>query len=135
MVEFKAVISDPKSGKCFSTTVGGHQANSLVGKSIGDEVDGGFVNLPFYKLIITGGSDRAGFPMRKDISGSRRMGVLVAKSIGFQKVEKGVRKKRTFCGRTISPDITQINMKVTTRGNKEIEELLAKGADEEKKEE
>jgi len=135
MVEFKAVISDTKSGKSYSTTVGGHQANSLIGKSIGDEVDGGFVNLPFYKLVITGGSDRAGFAMRKDIAGSRRMGVLVAKSIGFRKVEKGVRKKRTFCGRTISPEIVQINMKVTARGTKGIEELLAATPEEKKKEE
>lgn len=57
MVEFEVVISDPKNGKSYQTKVEGHHANSLIGKRINDEVDGIFVNLPGYKLRISGGSD------------------------------------------------------------------------------
>ena len=122
MVEFKVVISDgPKS---WQIVVDGHHANSLVGKKIGDEVDGIFVSLPGYKLQITGGVDRDGFVMRKDVPGIGRKRILVSRSIGFKPKDKGVRKRITVCGNTISLNISQINMKVIKRGAKPIEELL-----------
>ncbi len=133
MAEFKVVISDgPKS---WQIIVDGHHANSLIGKKIGDEVDGIFVSLPGYKLQITGGTDKDGFIMRKDIPGIGRRRVLTAESVGFHPKDKGVRKRKTFCGNTISLNIAQINMKVIKRGAKPIEELLkAAGKLEEKKE-
>ena len=124
MVEFKANISDPKSGKTFQTVVSGHYANSLVGKKIGEEFDGIFVSLPGFKLILTGGSDKDGFPMRPDLTGQRRKKVLVAKSLGFKPKDKGVRRRKTFRGNVISPDIVQINMKITTHGSKNVEDLI-----------
>ena len=60
MAEFNAVVAEPSTGRSFKTTVSGRLANSLVGKKIGDEIDGVFVNLPGYKLTITGGSDGSG---------------------------------------------------------------------------
>ena len=60
MVEFKAVINDVKTGKSYQMDVSGHHANSLIGKKIGDVVDGIFVSLPGYKLTISGGSDKDG---------------------------------------------------------------------------
>jgi small subunit ribosomal protein S6e len=124
LVEFKTVISDPRSGKTYQWDVTGHHANSLVGKRIGDEVDGIFVNLPGYKLVVTGGSDQDGFPMRKDIPGPRRRKILITEGIGFHPDDKGVRKRKTIRGNTISPDTVQINMKITTHGSKSIEDLL-----------
>ncbi|KAA0005336.1 MAG: 30S ribosomal protein S6e [Thermoplasmata archaeon] len=123
MVEFKVVISDgPKS---WQIVVDGHHANSLVGKKIGDEVDGIFVSLPGYKLQITGGVDRDGFVMRKDVPGISRKRILTSKSIGFKPKDKGVRKRITVAGNTISLNISQINMKVIKKGAKPVEELLA----------
>jgi small subunit ribosomal protein S6e len=54
MVNFKVVVGDVKTGKSHNVTVSGHHANSLVGKNIGETVDGIFVGLPGYKLKITG---------------------------------------------------------------------------------
>ena len=71
MVEFKVVISDPKSGHSYTREVSGPHANALVGKRLKEEVDGIFVDLPGYKLQITGGSDKDGFPMRSDLPGPR----------------------------------------------------------------
>ena len=124
MVEFKANISDPKTGKTYQTVVSGHYANSLVGKKIGEEFDGIFVSLPGFKLILTGGSDKDGFPMRPDLPGQRRKKVLVSKSLGFKPKDNGVRRRKTLRGNIISPDIVQINMKITTHGSKNIEDLL-----------
>ncbi len=131
MAEFKVVISN--GNKSWQIVVNGHHANSLIGKKIGDEVDGIFVSLPGYKLQITGGTDKDGFVMRKDIPGIGRKKILTAESVGFKPKDKGVRKRRMFCGNTISLNISQINMKVIKKGTKPIEELLkAAGKLEEK---
>jgi len=124
LVEFKANITDPKTGKTYQTVVSGHYANSLVGKKIGEEFDGIFVSLPGFKLVLTGGSDKDGFPMRPDLTGQRRKKVLVSKSLGFRPKDDGVRRRKTFRGNVVSPDIVQINMKITTHGSKKVEELL-----------
>lgn len=124
MVEFKVVVSDPKNGKSYKAEISGHHANLLIGKKIGDEIDGVFVGLPSYKLTITGGSDRDGFPMKRSLPGTRRTKILMTRSVGCKEIELGVRKKKSIRGNILSPDIIQINMKITTQGAKSIEELL-----------
>lgn len=126
MVEFKAVINDVKSGKSYQVAVSGHHANSLIGRKIGDVVDGIFVGLPGYKLMITGGSDKDGFPMRRDLPGPRRSKILMSKGVGFNTAEKGLRAKKMVRGNTISPETIQINMKVKAQGSKSIEDLMKK---------
>lgn len=130
LADFRAVVSDPKEGKSYQVPVSGHHANSLIGKRIGDIVDGIFVGLPGYKLQITGGSDKDGFPMRKDLPGPRRKKLLISKSIGFNALEGGLRRRKNVRGNTVSPDTLQINLKVTQHGMKPVADLVKK---EEKK--
>ena len=125
MAEFKVVIADVKSGKTYNRDVSGQDANALIGKRIGDEIDGNFVGLPFYKLKITGGSDKSGIPMRQDLQGGRRKRVLLTEGVGFHPKDEGVREKKTVRGNTINPDIAQINMKIVKHGPKKIEDAFA----------
>ena len=134
MVEFKVIINDIKNGKSHQVQISGHHANSLIGKKIGDEVDGIFVQLPGYKLILSGGTDKNGFPMRKDFPGMGRRRLLLSKSKGFNAKEDGLRKKKSIRGNTINQDIVQINMKVTKYSSKPIDKLITK-EDKDKKEE
>ena len=131
MVEFKAVINDVKTGKTYQVPVSGHHANSLIGKKIGDVVDGIFVGLPSYKLTIRGGSDKDGLPMRDDLPGSRRKKILLTDSTGFNATESGLRRRKNVRGNTVGPDTVQINMIISQEGSKSVEELLP--AKEEKK--
>lgn len=124
LAEFKANISDSRDGRSFQATISGHHANSLIGKKIGDQIDGIFVGLPGYKLKITGGSDKDGFPMRKDMPGPKRMKILVSKGLGFRPKDNGVRRRKTMRGNAISPEIFQINLRVISHGAKKIEDLL-----------
>ncbi len=130
MADFRAVVGDPKDGKSYQVPVSGHHANSLIGKKIGDIVDGIFVGLPGYKLQITGGSDKDGFPMRSDLPGPRRKKLLVSKSTGFKDKKGGLRRRKNMRGNAVSPDTLQINLKVTQHGMKPVGDLVKK---EEKK--
>ena len=137
MVDFKVVVNDTKKGKSHQVQVSGHHANSLIGKKIDDEVDGIFISLPGYKLQITGGTDKDGFAMRRDVPGVGRRRLLLSKSQGFKPKEKGIRKKKSVKGNTINQDIVQINMKVVKYSSKPIEKLvnIEKKDEGEKKEE
>lgn len=129
MVEFKAVIADTKNGRSYNTVVTGQHANRLLGMKIGDEFDGLFVSLPGYKLRITGGSDKDGFPMRGDLPGQQRKKVVLSGGVGFHPTTKGQRRRKQLRGNTISADIVQINMKVTSFGPRPIEEQLKQEED------
>jgi len=124
MAEFKAVIADPKSGKTYKRDIAGQFANALVGRKLGEEIDGLFAGLPGFKLVITGGSDKDGFPMRRDIPGPRRRRILLSGGVGFHPARSGMRKKKTVRGNTISPDTLQLNLKITVRGPKSIEDAF-----------
>jgi len=124
MVEFKIVVNDTKDGKAHNVQISGHHANSLIGKKIGDEVDGIFISLPGYKLEITGGTDKNGFTMRRDFPGVGRRKLLLSKGLGFNSKEKGLRKKKSVRGNTINQDVVQINMKVVKYSSKPIDKLL-----------
>jgi len=124
MVEFKVVVNDTKNGKSHNILVSGHHANSLIGKKINDEVDGIFVSLPGYKLQITGGTDKNGFPMRTDLPGITRRRLLLSESKGFKPKDSGVRKKKSVRGNTVNQDVVQINMKVIKHSSKAIEDII-----------
>lgn len=127
MVEFKVVISDPKTGKAYQKVVSGANANKLIEKQIGDIINGTLVDLPpDYELQITGGSDKDGFPMRPDLPGTGRKRILLSGGVGYNPKEKGVRKRKTVRGRVISADIVQINMKVVKHGKIPLEEFFKK---------
>lgn len=134
MVEFKVVVNDIHSGKSYNIPVSGHHANSLIGKKINDEVDGIFVSLPGYKLKITGGTDKDGFPMRYDVPGSTRRRLLLSRGLGFKPKELGKRKKKSIRGNTINQEIVQVNMKIFKPGAKPIEEIIKGGGKPEAKE-
>ncbi len=124
MADFKVIVNDVKTGKSYNIAVTGHHANSLIGVSIGEVVDGVFVGLPEYKLKITGGSDKNGTPMRGDLPGNKRIKLLLADSLGFHEKYPGERKRVAIRGKTISDAIVQVNMKVVEYGSKSIEEIL-----------
>ena len=109
MASFKIIISDTK-GKSIVKELKDSDANPLLGLTIGQETDASIIGLDG-KIIITGGSDKSGIPMRQDILGGSRKRVLIPKGVGLQDTVKGLRKRRLIRGNTISEEIYQINTK------------------------
>jgi small subunit ribosomal protein S6e len=123
MANFKFVISDGKKSYQFEKD---QKDSPVFGKKIGDMLDGGFLGLEGYELQITGGSDKDGFPMRKDIEGQMRKKFLIAEGVGFRTEVEGLKRRRMLRGNAISDDVSQINCKIVKRGDVSIEETAPK---------
>lgn len=106
-------------------------ASQIIGKKIGEQFDGGIAGLDGYKLEITGGSDRDGFPMRQSLEGTGRRRVLIENGPGIKEKEDGVRRRKSVRGNTVSEDIQQLNTTVAEEGSKSVEELLSEDEGEE----
>ncbi|MEM0230664.1 MAG: 30S ribosomal protein S6e [Candidatus Woesearchaeota archaeon] len=122
MADFKIVIADPKTGKCYKHEAKGTEASKLIGKKIGDKVPGEDIGMPGYEFEITGGSDYCGFPMRKDLNEAGRKRIYTVRSTGVRNVPKGQRLRKTVAGNTIHSKTSQINMKILKYGTKPLAE-------------
>jgi small subunit ribosomal protein S6e len=125
---FKVVVSDKENS--YQIESNDSINKQIVGLTIGEDMDGKLIGLEGYKLKITGGSDKNGFPMKKDIDSSRRVKSLVSGGIGYKPKADGVRRRKSFRGNTISEDIVQINTVVSETGNKSINEILSPSQEE-----
>jgi len=132
MVEFKVVVSDPKTGRAYNVDASGGAAGAIVGKSIGDEVDAGSLGLAGYKIKITGASDRTGTTAKKGLPGAGKKKLLLAGGIGFRPVMDGERRRKTVRASEITQDFVQINAQVTAYGEKTLDELFPKVEGEKK---
>jgi small subunit ribosomal protein S6e len=131
MADFKLVISDPKNKKAYQIEMKSPDSERLVGKVLGDKISGELINAHGFEFEITGGSDKEGFPMRKDIRGTKRVKAVLSGGTGFRPKSKGERRRKSVRGNQVSEDIIQINLKVTKEGPKPLGVVLGK---EEKKE-
>ncbi len=122
------MISDPETGKAIQYELDDAKTNALAGKTVGEIVEGDVLGLPGYKLKITGGSDTSGFPIRPDVHGSGKKRVLIHGPPGFRPQRKGTAKRKTVRGRELSPDISQVNMRIEEKGSTPLEELIMKAA-------
>jgi small subunit ribosomal protein S6e len=123
MVEYKVVISEKE--KSIARTVGDPQAAGFLGKRIGETIGGELLGATGYTFRITGGTDKSGFPLRPDVPGARQTRLYVGDGFGFEAPRRGMRKRRTFRGNTVSEDTVQINLIVEQKGGKPLAELLA----------
>ena len=124
MVDLRLVVGDPASKKTFQKVLSPAEAGRLAGLKVGSALKGDALGLTGYEFVVTGGSDKDGFPMRKDLPGPRRTKILVSKGHGFWPERKGTRRRKTMRGNSVSTEITQINLKVTTHGVKPIGDVL-----------
>jgi small subunit ribosomal protein S6e len=129
----KLVVNDVKAVKSLQKEVADDKAAAFYGKKIGEEFDGGMAGLPGYKLKITGGSDRDGFPMRPEVSGQGRKKLLLSGGPGIHVTRKGLRLVKAVVGNTVSARTAQLNSKVVEYGGKPLDELGPWLAKEKKK--
>jgi len=109
MAKFQLIVSDPVSKTSKAATVEGAKAQALVGKAIGDEVDGKLLGIGNMKLKITGGTDKDGIPMRFDVQGGAKKRAMLSGGVGFKPNDRGERRRKLVRGRVVGEDTMQIN--------------------------
>ena len=110
LVSFKLILSDPKTGRSEASEVKDAQAQPLLGRKIGEVIEGSTIGLTG-KVMITGGSDKAGFPMRADTMGGGKNYILLTEGVGFRTREEGAKKRKLVRGNTITEETYQVNAK------------------------
>ena len=133
MAKFKIIISDPKTGTSETAETEETRAIPLIGRKIGEIIDGSIMGLPGHKLRITGGSDKDGFPIRPNVHGGVRRRVVLSGGTGFNPQDKGERRRKTVRGNVITDEIVQINMKIVEKPKRPKERKKTKGTEEEPK--
>ena len=125
---YKVVVSD--EDVTYQLELEDKDAKTVNGLKIGEEFNGGVLGLKAYKLRITGGSDKNAIPKKEDVHGTRRFKSLVNGGTGFKPTKKGLRRRKTVRGNTIADDISQINVKVSERGEQTLAEIFAEPEEE-----
>ena len=131
MAKFKVIVSDTEAGTSKAVELEEARAAPLIGRKIGEVIDGSIIELPGHKVQIMGGSDKDGFPMRPSVHGGVRRRIVLSGGVGFTPTNEGARQRKTIRGNVITDEIVQINMKITEKSKQTKETKKPK----EKKEE
>ena len=115
MAKFKVIVSDPQTGTSKVLELEESRAFPLIGRKLGETLDGAIVDLPAHKVQVMGGSDKDGVPMRGNVHGGVRRNVVLSGGAGFSPKNKGERKRKTVRGSMITDEIVQINLKITVK--------------------
>jgi small subunit ribosomal protein S6e len=122
MAKFKVIVSDPETGTSKVVELEESRAAPLVGRRIGEIVEGALVDLPAHKIKIVGGSDKDGVPMRPSVHGGVRKRVILSGGVGFNPKNSGERRRKTVRGNVITDEIVQVNTKIVEKPKKVKEE-------------
>jgi small subunit ribosomal protein S6e len=132
MAKFKVIVSDPEAGTSRVVELEEARATPLIGRKIGEIIDGSIIDQPGHKAQIRGGSDKDGFPMRPSVHGGVRRRIVLSGGVGFTPTNEGTRKRKTIRGNVITDEIVQINMKITEKPKQTKETKKTKEKKEEK---
>jgi len=129
----KLNISDPKTSKTYSVDADEKTNLNLLGKKIKDEIELTFISNGL-KAVITGGSDKEGFPMHPTVDSDLRKKLYLKGGVGFKPKKKGERRKKRVVGRIISQNIQQVNLKIISGDTKILDEKYTKKKEDKKEE-
>lgn len=115
MAKFKLIVSDPRTGKCVVSELEGTRAQALIGRSLGELVDGAALGI-VGSAVISGGCDKNGVPMRSDVHGGAKKYIVLSSGPGFRPHKRGERKRKLIRGRTITDETYQINVTLRKEG-------------------
>ncbi len=118
-MELKINVGNPKTGKTTPLTFA--EPKPLFGLKMGNTFKGEMIDKTGYEFKIVGGSDNAGFPMRRDVEGAVRRKILIAGGVGFRSKRKGMRSRRTIAGNTVGPNTAQLNVVIVKEGKEPLD--------------
>jgi len=109
------IISDPESGTSQKVELEDNRMGPLIGRRIGEVIDGTIADLAGHQLQLTGGTDKDGIPMRPDVHGSAKSRIILSGGVGYKPKKKGERKRVVVRGNTVSVETTFLNLKIVEK--------------------
>jgi small subunit ribosomal protein S6e len=116
LAKFKLIVSDITTGKSTASEIEGARAQALIGRSLGEIIDGSPLGIAQSRLRITGGCDKNGIPMRADVHGGVKKYIVLSAGPGFKATRHGERRRKLVRGRTITDETYQINFAISKEG-------------------
>jgi small subunit ribosomal protein S6e len=111
MAKFKLSVSEPKTGKASTSELEGPKAKPLLGRGIGETVEGSTIGISGKKVMITGASDKDGIPNRADVHGGGKKQLILTRGVGF-KAKNAQRERKLVRGRMITEETYQVNLTI-----------------------
>ena len=112
------IISDPETGTSQKVELEDNRMGPLIGRRIGEIIDGTVADLAGHQLQLTGGTDKDGIPMRPDVHGSAKSNIILSGGVGYKPKKKGERKRVVVRGNTVSIETTFLNLKIVEKPGK-----------------
>ena len=109
------IISDPEAGTSQKVELEDAMMNPLVGRRIGETIEGTFANMAGYQLKLTGGTDKDGIPMRPDVHGGVKGRYILSGGVGYKPKKKGERKRVVVRGNTVTAETTFLNFMIVEK--------------------
>ena len=109
------IISDPEAGTSQKVELEDNRMGPLIGRRIGEVIDGTIADLAGHQLQLTGGTDKDGIPMRPDVHGSAKSRIILSGGVGYKPKKKGERKRVVVRGNTVSVETTFLNLKIVEK--------------------
>jgi len=109
------IISDPKTGTSQKVELEDAMMNPLIGRRIGDIMEGTIANMAGYQIKLTGGTDKDGIPMRPDVHGGVKGRYILSGGVGYKPKRKGERKRVVVRGNTVTAETTFLNFTIVEK--------------------
>ena len=109
------IVSDPETGKTQKVEIEDARMSPLIGRRIGEVMDGTVANLSGYKIQLTGGCDKDGIPMRPDVHGGVKAGIILSGGVGYKPRNPGERRRKIVRGNTVTADTIFLNFKIVEK--------------------
>lgn len=109
------IISDPETGTSQKVELEDNRMGPLVGRRIGEVIDGTVANLAGHQIQLTGGTDKDGIPMRPDVHGSAKSRIILSGGVGYKPKRKGERRRVVVRGNMVSVETTFLNFKIVEK--------------------
>lgn len=109
------IVSDPEKGTAQKVELEDARMTPLLGRRIGEVLDGSVANLKGHRIQLTGGCDKDGIPMRPDVHGGVKARVVISGGVGYKPKNPGERRRVTVRGNTVTTDTTFLNFKIVER--------------------
>jgi len=109
------IVSDPETGDTQKVEIEDARMNAIVGRRIGEVMDGTVANLSGHRIELTGGCDKDGIPMRPDVHGGVKARIILSGGVGYKPKNPGERRRVVVRGNTVTADTIFLNFKIVDK--------------------